>query len=74
MDDLEVIDVAILLIEVTVTVNVISILLVERVEVLLDLRLSLSVGNLVGRPLVDRVANQVPNGRANVRTADVFWP
>jgi hypothetical protein len=69
MDDLEVVDVAVGLVEVAVGIEVVAIPLVVRGEVPLDLRVGAALRRLARDPHVDRVLDQEPRVAADVGRA-----
>ena len=74
VDDLEVVDVPILLVEVAVAVDVVAILLVERVQIRLDLRVRLAGRLLVGSPLVIASRIRYQTVEQTLEPQTVFWP
>ena len=71
VDDLEVVDVAVGLVEVAVVVVVVAVPDVEGVELGLHFRRGLARRQLVGGPDGDGVADQGPHGRTDVAAAGV---
>jgi hypothetical protein len=71
VDDLEVVDVAVGLVEVAVAVEVVPVVLVEALHVRLDLGGGAAGGLLVGDPLVGGVRDECPHVLAGAGVVDV---